>query len=119
MKDRVSFEHDCAAECTSLSLCIGYAYRIFDGNPNDGRCYLYGPELDEGLSPVVSGVLNDWRGFSQPNFVIEGSAIDCATLGDGSECTLWILTIGSSDGSSGSSAVTCRVKGELTNEPIE
>ena len=73
---------DCAAACTVLSACVGYAWATH------GACWLYGEGVDIGL-PTLQGILYTefWQGNSQENSAIGDTAsgyvgVVCKVKGD-------------------------------------
>ena len=75
-------EASCASACDTLSSCIGYAWAtsgtsITQGGEAygdsfasscDGRCFLYGPGLDQGLTELQEPIsATEWEGYTYQN----------------------------------------------------
>ena len=65
VRDGLSDENACAAACSELDNCIGYAYAF--GGSATGRCYLHGPALDDGLTVFENGPALEWEGYVKSN----------------------------------------------------
>lgn len=69
----LSSETDCASECTASSDCGGYAFAAT--TTCAGTCFLYGPNLDSGLTAYTSpGSTTEWEGDSRPNTDVVASS---------------------------------------------
>jgi hypothetical protein len=64
----LSNEDACAAACTQLASCVGYAYEADQTSTCGGRCFLYGPTLANGLTVYAEPVsTTEWEGYEQSN----------------------------------------------------
>jgi hypothetical protein len=76
----VSDEGACAAECDAHAGCVGYAYA--QDVACTGRCFAYGPGMEEGLKPVDPAAVSEteWEGYSSPNLEIGATASNYAGI---------------------------------------